>query len=183
MADKVEYVVRIVGLGGEDESGEKKEDKTSSLSSGLKGLQKALTPVKSSIQALKSNPETYYIGEIAGTVITNVSNDISLSVNRYFRLSEDYKNQNNLTNITSNINRAKSFGMSTLGTAMVGAKLGVGGAVFGAIIGAASNIWTQRSQWNNTVANFNASMNATKVETEFRAKRAGLYDGGKGTEN
>lgn len=175
-----EYIVRVTGFG----EGNEKEESVSGITSGLQGLQKAMHPIRTftthkkdeSVAMLWVKESVKYTTELLGKAIP-------LELNRYFKLSEDYKSQNYLNNTIANIGKIKSFAGATISGAMTGSIIGPVGAVIGAISGAANNIATQAIQWNNTVANFNASMNATRVETNFRAKRAGLYDGGKGTEN
>ena len=183
MAETVEYVVRIVGLGGSDED-KKEKEKPSALTSGLEGLQKALHPIQT-LTKVNKDDSSFIMGakQIAKAGINFLETEIPLGLNRYFKLSEDYKSQNYLSNVMNNINRTKGLATSVVGGTMTGAKAGPWGAVIGAVVGGISNIGTQLISWNDKIANFNSSMNATRVETNFRAKRAGLYDGGKGTEN
>ena len=188
MADTVEYVVRIVGLGGGEDNDDNEEKKgkepDSGLSSGLNALQKALHPV-SALTAHRKDESfaVYWQKEALKDSIDLVETSINYSLNRYYRMSEDYISQNYLSNISANINRAKSFASSSLSGALAGAHFGTAGAIAGAIVGGTTNVLNQAIQYNNLVANFNASMNASRIETSFRARRAGLYDGGKGTEN
>ncbi len=181
MADTVEYVVRIVGLGG-GESEDEKQD--SGLTSGLQGLQKAMHPLRTFTTHKKDESTTMlWVRESVKNASDLLGTAVPLEINRYFKLSEDYKSQNYLTNVMSNISKAKSFAGAAVSGMMTGAAAGPVGAVVGAVVGVGVNVATQAIRWNNTVANFNASMNATRVETNYRAKRAGLYNGGKGTEN
>lgn len=183
MAETVEYIVRIVGLGGDDDE-KKEKEKPSALTSGLEGLQKALHPIDNALKHKKNETENmFYIKEATKNAISVAETGIQLTLNRYFKLSEDYKSQNYLNNVMSNVNRAKGFASSTISGAVAGAKFGPVGAVFGALISGTANIGKQLIEWDNTLKNFYSSMNATRVETSFRARRAGLYDGGKGTEN
>ena len=184
MAETVEYIVRIVGLGGDDEE-KKEKEKPSALASGLEGLQKALHPIQNALKHNKDEKAGAYFGkEVAKNVIGTMEVVATTSINRYFRLSEDYKGQNYLNNIMGNINRAKQFASGTIAGAAAGAKVGGGiGAIAGAALGGTTTFVKQAIQFQNTVMEFKNSLNATRIETAFRAERAGLYDGGKGTEN
>lgn len=178
MAETVEYIVRVKGL---TESSEKSEDeKTSQKPSGFKKLQKAIHPLKHSKD---EGFVTYYGKEVAKNAISLGHQVVTLSVNRYFQLSEDYKGENYLNNVMGNINRVKSIGSSIVGGAMAGSTFGPLGIVVGAAVSGATTVIRQQIDFKNKVASFEQSLNATRVETAFRAQRAGLYDGGKGTEN
>lgn len=177
--------VKFSGLGSsDDEDSEKKPKKTKSkLVTGLEGLQKALNP-QSFLEHNKNDDIKMYFGkEAANRAIDTLATVTEYSVSRYFRLSEDYKSENYLNNVMGNINRAKSFGLSAVGGAIAGAKFGPVGAGIGAVVSGATTIINQYISYQNQIANYEQSLNATRVETVFKAQRAGLYDGGKGTEN
>lgn len=183
MADSVEYVVRIVGLGGGDDEDKTKKTK-SALTTGLEGLQKAMHPIQSALSHKKGEDlSTYYGKEVAKNTIRTVETIVTTSVNRYFRLSEDYRGQNYMNNVMGNINRAKGFGDSVVAGAIAGSKFGPFGAVIGTAVNGASTLIRDVINYQNQIADYKTSLNATRIETSFRAERAGLYDGGKGTEN
>lgn len=182
MADSMEIVVVVKGLVGE----EKSESKSPSASpSGFDKLKKMSHPISSILSHNKGESSGAYFGkEVARNVINITTKTASLSVNRYFQLSEDYKGQNYLNNIMANINRAKSLGSSVLNGAESGALVGgAAGAAAGAVISGTFNLLNQSIDYQNRVWNYEVSLNATRSETTFKAKRAGLYDGGRGTEN
>lgn len=186
MADTVEYVVRIVGLGGggDDTNENKQGGKNNGIPSGLDGLQAAMHPIQSILSHKKDeSPDVYFGKEIAKNTISTLENVTTTSINRYFRMSEDYVAQNNLNNVMGNINRAKQLAGSTLSGAMSGAKFGPSGVIIGATIGGASAVANQVISYNNTIIEYKTALNATNIEKSFRAERAGLYDGGKDTEN
>lgn len=184
MAETIEYVVKIVGLGGDDED-DKEKNKPNALASGLEGLKRAMHPVQTALSHKNNEgPVAYFGRETAKSAISLLETVTVTTVNRYFRLSEDYKSQNYLNNVMGNINRAKSVLNSTLTGAIGGAKVGgVPGAIGGVILGAATSAITQGLEYRNQTIEFKTALNATRIETAFRAERAGLYDGGKGTEN
>lgn len=187
MADTVEYVVRIVGLGGggDDTNESKQGEKNNGIPSGLDGLQAAMHPIQSILSHKKDeSPNVYFGKEIAKNTISTLENVTTTSINRYFRMSEDYVAQNNLNNVMGNINRAKQLAGSTLSGAMSGAQVGgAPGAIIGATIGGVSAVANQVISYNNTIIEYKTALNATNIEKSFRAERAGLYDGGKDTEN
>ena len=183
MADSVEYVVRIVGLGGGDDEDKTKKTK-SALTTGLEGLQKAMHPIQSSLVHKKGDKIEDYFGiEVAKNGIRTLETVVTTTVNRYYKLSEDYRAQNYMNNVMGNINRVKSFGDSAVAGAIAGSKFGPVGAVLGAAINGASTLIRDVINYQNQIADYKTSLNATRIETSFRAERAGLYDGGKGTEN
>lgn len=181
MADTVEYVVRIVGLGGNEE----KEEEKKKLSSGFEKVQQLMHPIQTALRHEKGEePDVYFGKEIAKTAISSLESVTTTSINRYYRMSEDYIGQNYLNNVMSNINRTKQFAGSVLAGAMGGAKVGGAlGAIAGGALGGTTNLINQAISYNNTIIEYKTSLNATRIETSFRAERAGLYDGGKGTEN
>lgn len=182
MADEVKYVVYIKGLVGG--SKEDEDEPKSSLTTGLGKIQKMMHPVQNLLKHHKEeSSKGYFIREVAKNAISTLEVSTSISINRYFQMSENYKGQSYLNNVMSNINRTKNFGGGILTGAIGGSKFGPIGAIMGSTISAVSTIVQQNAQWQNVKANFNQSMNATRIETAFRAERAGLYDGGKGTEN
>lgn len=187
MAEVVEYVVNIKGLIGDGSDSSKKEDsatKKSALTSDLEDVQKMLHPIQNALKHQRGESKNVYFGkEIAQSVISTTTTAVSLSLNRYFRLSEDYKSENYLNNISQNVSTVMSIAESTIGGAIAGSKFGPVGAVAGGVISGSSSALNAVLNWENTKANFYATLNATNTEQEFRAKRAGLYDGGRGTEN
>lgn len=192
MAEVAEYVVVIKGLINETpEEPSAEEDtkpipapKKSTLTSSLQEIQKMLHPIQSALSHNKGEDKFTYFGkEIAQGVVSNAETAVTLTLNRYFRLSEDYRSENYLMNLNQDISIAKSIAGSTISGAIGGSKFGPVGAVVGAGIGGGSAALNAVLNWQNTKANFYATINATNTEQEFRAKRAGLYDGGRGTEN
>lgn len=194
MAEVAEYVVVIKGLINETpEEPAIEEDTTPSptpapkkntLTPSLQKVQNMLHPIQSALSHNKGEDKFTYFGkEIAQGVISNAETAVTLTLNRYFRLSEDYRSENYLMNLNQDISIVKSIAGSTISGAIGGSKFGPVGAVVGAGIGGGSAALNAVLNWQNTKANFYATINATNTEQDFRAKRAGLYDGGRGTEN
>ena len=188
MAERITeyFVVEFKGLTSksDEESTSKTKNTKSALTTGLEGLQKALSPIRTATAHTKDEPAgDYFLKEIGKNNIEMISNVADYSISRYFRLSEDYRSEYYLNNVMGNINRAKSFTMSTLSGAIRGSKFGPIGAAVGATISAATTGVNQWISYQKQIDSYEQSLNATRVETAFRAQRAGLYDGGKGTEN
>lgn len=185
MAEVIEYILRVKGLGGDDDEGGGGKKEESALTTGLEGLQKKMHPIRNALKHVKDeSSNVYFLKEIGSNVMQATSDVVDISVNRYFRMSEDYKGQNYLNNVKRNIGRAKSFSNSILMGAIGGSKVaGAPGAIVGVAISGVSSLTSQIIQYQNSIASFKQSLNATRVQTAFQAERAGLYDGGRGTEN
>jgi len=182
MADTIEYIVRIKGL-GDSEDAETKMPRNA-LSKGLDSLHKILNPKTNLSHEKDEGGAVFVLKETSNTAVKAAATAIPLQINRYYKLSEDYKSQNYLNNVMLNINRAKGMANSAIsGARTAGMVAGPEFALVGALMGATSDLVVQAIQWNNTIANYNSTMNATVAETNYKAKRAGLYNGGKGTEN
>lgn len=192
--EKVEYVVRIVGL--VDHSNDNKttdnsntnsdtKEASNSLIGGIKNLNKILHPMQNAMSSAKAsgNAAAYYGIQLANQTINNVENIVRTSINRYYQLSEDYKSQNYLSNSRAALGSMKSFGGSIVSGAIAGSTMGPIGMVLGAALGATNVITGQVINYQNKMIEYKSAINTTNINTAFRAERAGLYDGGRGTEN
>ena len=118
-----------------------------------------------------------------GKVTDTVTNAVSLSMNRYFSMSENYMAETDYQNAMSFINKGKSF-IGTVGaSAMGGTALGPGGMAIGAVIGAAAWVGNEFVSYQQKMSNYYQNLNATNFQTEFDRTRMGLSNEGKGTEN
>lgn len=113
-----------------------------------------------------------------------------LELNRYFTLKEDYMGQNTLTALQAYSGTAKSMlssiGSDAIAGAMVGSYFGPAGTVVGGVLGAAfggavSGV-KARTETEQKIEQVNMQMNATNMQTQFSATRAGLVNGSRGTE-
>lgn len=104
------------------------------------------------------------------------ANAINSTLNRYLRLKEDYMAENTVNNIKTGVSKISSLALTTL----AGAKLG---GPIGAIISASG--WTINEGINvaNTLDATYRQIASSNYSTSFARTRAGLIDGGKGTEN
>ena len=99
------------------------------------------------------------------------------------QINNYYKNQAYLNNIKNNIAKAKNLGSSIMSGAMMGATFGPVGAGVGAAMGAITSSIDMIREYDILKANFESSLNATRISTTWQAQRAGLYNNGRGTEN
>ena len=181
---KTIYEIKISGLGGGDEE-EKKEIKNKSEPNGLETISKALHPIKTVESYAKSsgNGPAYFALKTFENAVNLTTTAVKMDVNRYFQFSEDYKNQAYLNNIKNNIAKAKNLGSSIMSGAMVGATFGPVGAGVGAAMGVITSSIDMIREYDILKANFESSLNATRISTTWQAQRAGLYNNGRGTEN
>lgn len=179
------YEIKISGLGGGDEETEKKQTKKKAEPSGLESLSKALHPIKTaeSYASKSGDGATYYALKSFENVVNITTTAIQMDVNRYFQFSEDYKNQAYLGNIKNNISKAKNLGSSILSGAVTGSMFGPVGAGIGAAMGAVTSSIDMIRSYDTLKANYESSLNATRISTTWQAQRAGLYNNGRGTEN
>lgn len=123
--------------------------------------------------------------DLGSTVLVNqafniaknvVKGAISTSLNQYFKFHEDYIGENIYNNAMTSINKVASLG------ATVAAGASVGGAAGAIIAGAGYVVSDTISLWAR-LREYQAQLNATNFQTSYSRTRAGLVDGGKGTEN
>lgn len=111
-----------------------------------------------------------------------ISSEIEYSANRYFQMREDYIGETTYSNAKVAVSKATSLVSSVLSGAMMGSAV-PGGAAIGAVIAAGGWVATniiEISQRQRTAMVRLASENASLA---FARSRAGLTDGGRGTEN
>ena len=117
--------------------------------------------------------------KVADTMLTLAENNFS----RYTRLSEDYMANNARQFVNTSINQVKSFVGSVGSSAASGMMFGPAGIAIGAVIGGAANIANNFIETKEAESRFYQSINASKAQSAFSMQRAGLTDGGRGTEN
>lgn len=137
-------------------------------------LNKLLHPVRSLEKATVG--KNVFINQVYQQAKQAVSQTLSISINRYFNLSEDYITENSYKNTMTTISKAKGAVTSVIGGAMAG---GVVGGIVAAVGWAGSEILQNQA----ALSSYYQSINATSMQTEFSRTRAGLVDNGRGTEN
>lgn len=138
--------------------------------------------VENSVDPMKSSGKN---SELGRTVLINsayrrakdsVINLTLWSINRYIDLKEDYMAENGLNIIKTTISKASSFGTTVAAGAVMGGW--VGAAVAG--IGWAGNEAISQAK---RYESYYRALNEQNVGLEFGSIRAGLINGGRGTEN
>ena len=117
--------------------------------------------------------------KVADTMLTLAENNFS----RYARLSEDYIANNTRQFVNTSINQVKGFVGSVGSGAANGMMFGLAGMAIGAVIGGVSNLANNFIETKEAESRFYQSINASKAQSAFSMQRAGLTDGGRGTEN
>jgi hypothetical protein len=112
-----------------------------------------------------------------------VSQSLNVTANRYFNMSENYLLENELDNVKSVVRNASSFAQSIVTGVKLGSTLGVGGAVVGGALGAASSLISSGITYQSKLSGYYSALNSTNANTDWNARRLGLNDGGRGTEN
>lgn len=163
----IEIVEKISGGGGDGEETNKKKKKTEEEKK-AEARQKAWKQIgKNAFETAKQ------------VVISGVEN----SLNRYYSLTENYMAQTTYANAKKAISAGISLGSSLIGAAKVGMAAGPVGV--GASVVIAGVAWGF-SQWvsnQNRMSSYYQSLNASNYQSDFSQIRAGLIDGGRGTEN
>ena len=173
-----EIIIKIQNSSGNKKNKEKKENKNEDGTINLKSF---LHPVKTAENAFNDSfPFGFYIYREAKQ---NLSQIAKTAYNRYTTLSEDYKVGDRYSVITNNVGKAVSLVESAYMGAMVGSAAGPWGALAGAAIGATSTIISHTISHYDKLSDYYSQLNMNDYRTEFGRVRAGLIDGGRGTEN
>lgn len=125
----------------------------------------------------KKKNTTVVIGTyLFNQALNSVKQDANLALTRYFNLSENYLAQTDYQNVMTSISKVSSFAST------VGVGLSLGGPV-GAAIGIGAWGVNEFISYQSRMSGYYSNLNATNFGTAWGQERAGLYDGGKGTEN
>lgn len=126
----------------------------------------------------------YGFVQISKNVVNVASELAEINFSRYTRLSEDYMANNSMSLVKSAVSQAAGFVSSAISGVMAGSAVG---GPLGAMIGASINVaaygvksWVQTKE---AESKFYQTLNASKSQSAFSLQRAGLTDGGRGTEN
>lgn len=168
MADDRKIVIEILNAsadGSEENSAETKKDADDLV----KILQDPLSKNK---KARKDK------GEIVGAYVKKQAAKLTMSAlkntfDTYNNLRDDYLMENSMNAFHSLANVGETMFNSILGGAMIGMP------GLGAVVGAVSIGVNER----NRRMNYYQNLNATNVQDDFYRRKAGLIDGGRGTQN
>ena len=176
MTDERKIVIELKLSGGTGGGSGQKDDDETSLTDILKSVQH---PIKTLEKNMFGKNVLVYEGYMqAKRMIKSVA---LYHAEKYFNLTENYKAEQDLQNVTSVIAHVGSIGTSILAGAVIGAK--VGHPIIGAVVGtgiAAANIFIDREK-----AFFQQNMQLTtmRMQSSFQMTKLGLIDNGRGTLN
>ena len=105
-----------------------------------------------------------------------IVNTVRRDANRYFSLGEDYLAETTYNNIETAISKGVGLATAIGGGAMVGGPIG-------AIIGAGAWGYSEAISYRDRMSGYYQNLNASRIQSGFESKRAGLTDGSRGTEN
>ena len=118
------------------------------------------------------------------SVASVVSDLAEINFSRYTRLSEDYMANNSISLVKNAVGQVTSFISSVGSSAMAGAAVGgLPGAVVSSAIAVATYGVKSWIQTKEAESKFYQTLNASRSQSAFSLQRAGLTDGGRGTEN
>lgn len=118
------------------------------------------------------------------SVVSVVSDLAEINFSRYTRLSEDYMANNSVSLVKSAVGQVTSFISSVGSAAMAGAAVGgLPGAVASSAMAVATYGVKSWVQTKEAESKFYQTLNASRSQSAFSLQRAGLTDGGRGTEN
>ena len=118
------------------------------------------------------------------SVVSVVSDLAEINFSRYTRLSEDYMANNSVSLVKSAVGQVTSFVSSVGSAAMAGAAVGsLPGAVASSAMAVATYGVKSWIQTKEAESKFYQTLNASRSQSAFSLQRAGLTDGGRGTEN
>lgn len=179
MAETRKIVIEILGEG---ETGEKKDKKPDPNKELAKKINKIIHPLRTAENALiaKSAVFNYALQQAKGMATSY----FTTSIDRILNLRENYLAQNEYNNFKTGISKATNFLGTTASGVMVGAQVGgVYGAIAGGVIGAVSWGGNQITENRANLSSYYQEINTMNYNTGFSRTRAGLVDGGRGTEN
>ena len=182
-SDTRKIVIEIKnGTSSNDTSSSQNNGLSTSDDSALKALKVALKPIQTLEKVVVGDSQSSkYIYDLMKGLATE---SIIFTMNRQYRLTEDYLSQNELNNIQKTLGKAGSMASSVISGAAAGSAIFPGvGTVIGAAVGAAASIATEAISGASTLSNYYSNLNAASYQSGFSARRAGLTNEGRGTEN
>lgn len=123
------------------------------------------------------------LNQAVNTAKRMVISGVTQSINRYLTLTEDYLAEETYHNAMNTISKATTLGGSLYIGAKVGSALGIGGAVVGMGIATVGFVGSNMLNYQAQMSAYHRQINASNINRAYGMKRAGLVDGGKGTDN
>lgn len=178
MADTRKITIEI--LSGDNVSTKSKKEKKPENEI-KKAIDKKLHPIKNSKFAETS--AYIVLNQAWQQTKQRLTQAADFSIGRYYSLTEDYLAQTNYQNIKTIIGKGSNAASSIIGGTITGSYAGPVGAAFGFVIGAASWYAGEYIQNKSNLSSYYQDLNATNFNTQYSQTRAGLINGGRGTEN
>lgn len=177
MADERKIVIelKVAGGAGKNDDQDNEEENLTNV------LRKIQHPIKSLEKDIfGKNVFAYMMWQSTKTMVKKA---VTYEAEKYFNLSEDYKTEMLYRNTMSVIEHVSGIGVSILGGAIAGAKLGPVGAIGGALLGGATaavtSIIDARKAWDRQ----NRELTEMNMQSSFQVVRLGLINDGRGTLN
>lgn len=105
------------------------------------------------------------------------------SLQREYTLTENYMAQTTYANAKKSISMVTSLGTTIAGAAKVGSLAGGAGIAVSVGVAVVSWAFNQQIAYQTRMSSYYQSLNASNYQSDFSQIRAGLIDGGRGTEN
>lgn len=141
-------------------------------------------PVKSLVEdAVGSSVKGQAVLQLAQQSWGIITQTIDYSINRNLNLSENYIAQNDYNRIKGTYGLITSGASSVASGIVSGAAFGWAGAIVGGLAGGVNWAAQTALQQSERYSQYYQQLNATNFNTQYNQKRAGLYDGSRGTES
>lgn len=112
-----------------------------------------------------------------------VISSVESSLQREYTLTENYMAQTIYANAKKSISMVTSLGTTIAGAAQVGSIAGGAGMLVSVGVAVTGWAFNQYIDYQNRMSSYYQSLNAGNYQSDFSQIRAGLIDGGRGTEN
>lgn len=181
MADERVIIVRIEG-GEEAESdiGEEQDKTSKNIRKFLKVLN---DPIGGIVDAMTKGKMALF-GMVLEETASDLIESAKYSYTRRWQLRENYEAENNYANAMVVINKSKSLIKQVGGWALTGSLYGgIGGAVVGIAVGTIATGVNEAMEYQRRNDAMTRQLSEQNIRTQYSAKRLGLVDNSRGTEN
>lgn len=178
MADERKIVIelKLSGTAGGGGGSRKDDDGETSLTDILKDIQHPIKTVEKNIFG-----KNVLVYELYSQAKQTIKKTALYSASKYFNLTENYKAEQGLQNVTSVVEHIGSIGTSILGGAIIGVKAGhpVIGAAVGLVVGAVNTGIDAAKSWDAQ----HMQLTTMNIQSSFQMTKLGLINNGRGTLN
>lgn len=188
--DERKITIEIIGGGSSGSSlnsSSKKQDSEQTKANKQKQdiLKTIFNPINTFENQLFENSDKSWKTNCAKQIYDNAKqtllNGIDYAITRHNNLTEDYLAENQYKVIKGSYQKISGFFSSVGNGAIQGASFGTTGAIVGALVSGVSWGVKETTSYNQRWSSYHQQLNAVNFNTQFNSKRAGLYDGGRGT--